>query len=130
MKSNPLVLGLALAALAAGHALAAAADVSGRWAGDVKLPTGQALPFVAELHQQGQAVTGKLAGITGAPDVQIMDGKLEGSQLTFWGVRKIGGADVRFNYVGAVTPGAIDFQIIRADGAQPPLASHTVKTPG
>lgn len=127
MKLKILLPSLALGAAAAGPAMAA--DVTGRWAGDVKLPNGQTLPFVAELKQQGQAVTGKLAGINGAPDVQIMDGKIENDRLTFWGARRMNNAEVRFNYVGVAKPDAIDFQIVRADGSQPPLSTHAVKTP-
>jgi hypothetical protein len=128
MKLKTILLGMAFGVLAAGHALAA--DVTGRWAGDVKLPNGQTLPFIAELKQQGQAVTGKLAGINGAPDVQIMDGKIDNDRLTFWGARRMNNAEVRFDYVGAVKPDAIDFQIVRADGSQPPLSTRAVRAPG
>ena len=48
-----------------------AADVSGTWTGVVKLGnTGQELPFVVQMKQQGNAITGRLDGINGAPDVQ------------------------------------------------------------
>ena len=74
-----------------------AADVSGTWSGDVKLPNGQSLPFVARLKQDGGKITGKLDGINGAPDVEILNGKIDGDTVTFQGVRKINGADVEFN---------------------------------
>lgn len=124
MKHRTLVLALALVAFA-GQALAA--DVTGRWVGEVKLPTGQALPFVADLSQTGETVGGKLAGINGAPDVQVMDGKLVGERLTFWGIRGVGAAQVKFNYVGVVSPDAIDFQILRDDGAAAPLTTRVTR---
>ncbi len=119
------LMGIAVALLCSAQAWAA--DVSGKWSGEVKLPTGQAVPFIVELHQQGVVVTGKLAGINGAPDVQIMDGKLDNDRLTFWGVRRIANADVRFDYVGKVGADVIDFEILRADGTAAPLASHTTR---
>ena len=73
------LMGIAVALLCSAQAWAA--DVSGKWSGEVKLPTGQAVPFIVELHQQGVVVTGKLAGINGAPDVQIMDGKLDNDPI-------------------------------------------------
>jgi hypothetical protein len=123
-----LLLGIAVALLCSAQTWAA--DLTGKWTGEVKLPTGQAVPFIVELSQQGQVVTGKLAGINGAPDVQIMDGKLDKDLLTFWGVRRIANADVRFNYIGKVSADAIDFQILRADGSAAPLASHTLRAAG
>ena len=123
-----VLLGIAVALLCSAQIWAA--DLTGKWTGEVKLPTGQAVPFIVELSQQGQVVTGKLAGINGAPDVQIMDGKLDKDLLTFWGVRRIANADVRFNYIGKVSADAIDFQILRADGSAAPLASHTLRAAG
>lgn len=127
MKIKIAAFVLTLGALAAGQAFAA--DVTGRWTGDVQLANGNKLPFVAELRQQGAAVTGKLAGINGAPDVEIRDGKIENDKLTFWGLRKVQNGDVRFDYVGAVKPDAIDIQILRADGSQAPLSTHVVRAP-
>ena len=124
MKLKASVLALALAAFA-GHAMAA--SVAGHWVGEVKLPTGQALPFIADLSQSGETVSGKLAGINGAPDVQVMDGMLVGERLTFWGIRTAGAAQVKFNYVGVVGPEAIDIQILRDDGSAAPLATRVTR---
>ena len=105
-----------------------AADVSGTWSGEVKLPTGQALPFVAHLKQEGAKITGKLDGINGAPDVPIQNGRIEGDTVTFEGVRQINGADVKFNYTAKPSGGTLDFKIVRADGQGAPLASVTKRT--
>ena len=124
----PVITGWLVSLLLAGQAWAA--DLTGHWAGEVKLPNGQMAPFVLDLRQQGTVVTGTLAGINGAPDVQIKDGVLDKDRLTFWGIRKIGGADVRFDYVGKVSGEAIDFQILCADGTAAPLASRTTRSTG
>ena len=123
-----LLSGIAVALLCSAQAWAA--DLTGKWSGEVTLPTGQSVPFVVNLHQHGAVVMGSLAGINGAPDVQIMDGKLENDRLTFWGVRRIDTVPVLFLYVGKVAGDAIDFEILRADGTAAPLASHTVRSGG
>jgi hypothetical protein len=102
-----------------------AADASGTWKGDVKLPNGQVLPFVAHLKQLKSVVTGKLDGINGAPDVEVMDGKIADNTITFWGVRRINGADVKFNYSGKLAGDSLDIKIVRADGSGPPLETLT-----
>src|SRR5687767_9696967 len=75
-----------------------AVDATGVWRGEVKLPNGQALPFIARLTQAGTQITGTLDGIGGAPDVKVENGKVEGETVTFSGVRQINDADVKFNY--------------------------------
>jgi hypothetical protein len=121
MKIPPSLFAAALSA-----ASLFAANVSGTWTGVVKLGnTGQELPFVVQMKQQGGAITGRLDGIYGAPDVEILNGKIDGDTITFQGVRKINGADVRFNYTGAVSGDTIDFKILRADGSGMPLGSLT-----
>ena len=103
-----------------------AADVGGTWTGVVKLGnTGQELPFVVQMTQNGDTITGRLDGINGAPDVEILNGKISGNTITFEGVRKLGQADVKFNYTGTVAGDTIDFRILRADGSGMPLGSLT-----
>ena len=126
MKRSAFVAALSLA-LAAGSA-ALAADATGKWSGEVKLPTGQSLPFVAHLKQQGDVVTGRLEGINGAPDVQITDGKVSGDTVTFSGVRQIQNEPVKFNYIAKpMGANGLHFQILRDDGKAAPLESHTTK---
>lgn len=104
------------------------ADATGTWSGEVTLPTGLALPFVAHLVQEDAVITGTLAGIGGAPDVDIMDGKIDGATITFSGVRQIQDADVKFNYIGTLAGDTIDFTILREDGQQAPLRTLTKRT--
>jgi hypothetical protein len=114
-------------ALLAGIALAA--DATGVWKGEVKLPTGQALPFVARLTQNGTTITGKLDGIGGAPDVEIVNGKIDGDTVTFNGVRTINNMPVKFNYTAKmVDADTLDFKIVRDDGNGAPLASLTKRS--
>ncbi len=106
-----------------------AADASGVWKGEVKLPTGQMLPFVARLTQQGDRITGKLDGIGGAPDVEVIDGKVQGETISFSGVRQINDAPVKFNYTATfVDADTLDFTILRDDGTGPRLGSVTTRS--
>ena len=113
---------LALVALIAQSAFAA--DATGVWRGEVKLPNGQALPFIARLTQEGTKITGRLDGINGAPDVPIVEGKVEKDVITFSGVRQIQNAPVKFNYRATFKDdNTLEFAIVREDGAQAPLSS-------
>lgn len=108
---------------------AMAADATGVWKGDVKLPTGQLLPFVARLKQEGTTVTGKMDGIGGAPDVVIADGKVNGNTITFNGTRLINNAPVKFSYTGTfVDNDTLDIKIVREDGTGAPLGTVTKRT--
>lgn len=105
---------------------AQAASVTGTWSGQVKLPNGQSLPFVAHLKQSGSRVTGKLDGIPkGAPAVVITDGRVKGDTVTFSEVRSIQGKAVKFNCTGKISGDTIDFKIARADGQGAPLEALT-----
>ncbi len=106
-----------------------AANATGVWKGEVKLPNGRALPFVARLTQKGKKVSGKLDGIGGAPDVNITDGKIADDTITFSGVRQINKEPVKFNYTAKfVDADTLDFKIVRADGTGAPLESLTKRS--
>ena len=97
--------------------------VAGVWSGEVELPNGNRLPFVARLAVEGNLVTGTLDGIGGAPDVTIADGRLEGNTVTFTGVREIQGEPVTFSYTGELDGETLTFTIEREGAA--PLTSVT-----
>jgi len=120
---------LSLVVLSLSASVSFAADATGVWRGEVKLPTGQALPFVARLTQDGAKVTGKLDGIGGAPDVEILEGKVENNVVTFSGVRQINNAPVKFNYTARFQDDdTLDFTIVRDDGSGAPLSSLTKRS--
>lgn len=86
-------LALATAALLA--PAAQALEVQGTWVGVVDLPgnvanpAGQKLPFIAQLAQKDDRVTGLLDGVRGTPGVVISNGKVSGGTLTLNGVRGV-----------------------------------------
>ncbi len=101
-------------------------SVSGTWSGSVSLANGNQLPFVAILEQQGNVVSGILQGIGGAPDVTIMDGRIENDTVRFAGVRVIQGEDVRFDYIGTHVGDYINFTIIRVGATGPNSLLNTM----
>jgi hypothetical protein len=104
-------------------------DATGVWRGEVTLPNAQVLPFVARLTQSGTQIAGRLDGIGGAPDVEIVNGRIEGEVVTFSGVRQINNADVTFHYRATfVDADTLDFTIVREDGQQAPLKCLAKRT--
>jgi len=104
-------------------AISAQMGVAGVWSGEVELPNGNRLPFVARLAVDGDTVTGTLDGIGGAPDVTIANGRLNGDTVTFTGVREIQGEPVTFSYTGELDGETLTFTIEREGAA--PLMSVT-----
>ncbi len=110
-------------------------NLTGTWSGAVKLPTGEALPFVLHLAHAGDAVQGTLEGIDGGGDTAIADGRVGGDVVRFQCVRRIGGADVRFDYTGRLATGGfaadltLDFSIVREDRQGAPMRALTRRTP-
>ncbi len=107
-------------------ALAQNSSISGTWSGSVSLNNGNQLPFVAILEQEGELVSGILQGIGGAPDVTIMDGRIENDTVRFAGVRVIQGEDVRFDYIGTHVGDYINFTIIRVGATGPNSVLNTM----
>lgn len=116
---------VALALLAGAMSLAAQMGVGGVWSGEVELPNGNRLPFVARLAVDGDLVTGTLDGIGGAPDVTIENGRLDGDTVTFTGVRPIQDEQVTFSYTGVLEGETLTFTIEREGAA--PLMSVTTR---
>ncbi|MGE0594315.1 MAG: hypothetical protein AB7G23_16910 [Vicinamibacterales bacterium] len=110
-------------------------DLTGTWSGAVKLPTGEALPFVLHLAHAGDAVEGRLEGVGGGDDTALGDGRFRGDVLRFRCVRRIDGADVRFDYTGRLATGGrapgltLDFSIVREDRQGAPMRALTTRTP-
>jgi hypothetical protein len=100
---------LAILALFCITFVASAADVSGKWTGEITGGRGPQ-PFNLELKQTGDTVTGAITGGRGG-DVAIVDGKLEGETLTFSTSTpgRDGGAPNVQKYTGKVSADHIDF---------------------
>ena len=125
---NSLFLMLSFCLITHTAIAAQAFDVTGTWSGTVTLDNGNELPFVAILEQRGTSVTGVLAGIGGAPDVTISNGRIEDDTLRFDGVRQIQGEAVAFEYIGSFVGESINFTIIRVGATGPNSVLNTITT--
>ncbi len=97
-KHSVLILGAVL--LLAAFTLAAA-DVNGKWAGEVQGRNGQPRPITFSFKQDGAALTGTMVGMMGR-EVEISDGKVDGDNISFLVKMEIQGNEVKINYTGKV----------------------------
>lgn len=72
---------LALLAILTFAFTALAADVTGKWTGEITTGRGPQ-PFNLELKQAGNTLTGAITGGRGG-DIQISDGKVDGDTISF-----------------------------------------------
>lgn len=84
---------------------AVAADVSGKWVGQMPGRDGGTIEQNFLLKQEGAKITGKMTMDFGGQTMeqQIVDGKIEGDQISFTTVAEFGGNEIRFNYKGSVS---------------------------
>jgi hypothetical protein len=75
-----------------------AADVGGKWTGDVNTPDGQSLSLTFTFKVDGGKVTGSVSGPTG--DIDISDGKIDGETLQFGLSVDAGGQQMSFKCTG------------------------------
>ena len=88
---------------------ASAADLSGKWTGEVTGGRGPQ-PFNLELKQTGNNLTGAITGGRGG-DIMITDGKVDGDTITFStsAPGRDGGPPTVNMYTGKVKGDSIDF---------------------
>ena len=77
----------------------AAADVSGKWAGEVQGRNGQPRPISFTFKQDGAALTGSMVGPMGR-EVEITDGKVDGDNISFLVKMEFQGNEVKITYTG------------------------------
>jgi hypothetical protein len=104
MKFYTALAGLLLLAVSA-----FAADVDGKWAGTMSTPMGD-VPVGFTLKADGAKLTGTTMGPDGT-DVAIMDGKVDGVNISFTVTFDFGGMPFMLVYKGVVSGGSIKFNI-------------------
>ena len=92
-----LIAGMLLL-LAAG---AQAADVSGKWSGDVPGRGGDTTPATFTFKVDGEKLTGSMTGPQG--DLPVQDGKASGSQVSFSTTFDAGGNSIKILYKGSLS---------------------------
>ena len=103
-----------------------AADVDGKWTGNVATPTGD-LAVAFTFKADGEKLTGTTTGFDGS-DVAISDGKVTdgGKNITFKVTFDFGGMPFVLNYKGAVSPAEIK---LTGDAAGMPFELMLKKAP-
>jgi autotransporter translocation and assembly factor TamB len=102
---NRVVLLSALLALSSFVALAA--DVSGKWTGEA-MGKGRQQTFT--LKQDGSALTGTVQGGRG-PAAEIMNGKVDGDNVSFEVTREFNGNSMTIKYSGSVSGNSMKLSV-------------------
>jgi hypothetical protein len=100
MSIRPLAFALLLAA-----SPAFAADVDGKWTTTLDTPNGP-IQINYVFKAQGAKLSGSSIGPDGNP-IQIENGKVDGSKISFSLTLDLGQGPATFNYTGQVAPGEI-----------------------
>ena len=95
-------------------AMAAAADMTGTWAGSFKF-NDENVPIKVALKGDSE-ITGTVEGLPGGT-AQIKDGKLQGDNVTFWITIDYQGSPLKLVYKGKVAGDEIKFEFGTEDGS-------------
>ncbi len=111
MLKRQTLMRVAILACAAAAA-AWAADVTGKWSGEMNGPNGS-ITLTANFKQDGTKLTGTMDGPGGEP-MQIQDGKVEGGKIVF----AVAFNDMKIVHEGTINGDTISLQI-KFDGGGP-----------
>ena len=98
MKKMTARVGCLLAVLVAA---AIAADVTGKWTGDMPGRGGETMPATFNFKMDGEKLTGTMNGPQG--DIALQDGKVAGDQISFTTTLEFGGNSIKLLYKGVVS---------------------------
>ena len=107
-------------------AVAVAADISGKWTGDVPGRGGATAPATFTFKVDGGKLTGSMTGPQG--DVPLQEGKVTGDQISFSTTLDFGGNSVKLLYKGTVGGDQIKMTREREGSGQP--REFTIKRSG
>src|SRR5438067_13928590 len=107
-------------------ALAVAADVSGKWAGEMPGRGGDMTATTFTFKADGEKLTGSMTGPQG--DIPLQEGKVSGNQVSFSTTLDFGGNSIKILYKGTVNGNEIKMTREREGSGQP--REFTVKRSG
>jgi len=107
--------------------LGAAADVSGKWSGDVPGRGGDTTPTTFMFKADGDKLTGTMTGSQG--EVPLEDGKVSGDQIAFSTTLNFGGNSIKILYKGTVSGDQIKMTRQR-EGGSGQIREFTLKRAG
>ena len=105
---------------------ALAADVAGKWTGQVPAAQGQAESVITIVFKvDGDNLTGTINNSQQPGDVELKEGKVTGDDITFSLTRNIGGTDTKVVWKGTIAGDEIKFTRSVAGGAGPGAGAVT-----
>jgi hypothetical protein len=99
-------------------ALAWAADINGKWKGEIDSPDGQKITNTFTFKVDGEKVTGSVHSSRSGTEAPIEDGTLKGDALAFTITREIEGTQMKLRYTGKVKADEIGITITADAGGQ------------
>jgi autotransporter translocation and assembly factor TamB len=108
---------IAICIALSGMSIAYAADVTGKWVGQVTGRQGQTREVTITLKAEGEKLTGTVSGRQG--DNPISDGQIKGDDISFTVTQSFQGSEVKVSYKGKVSGDEIKFT--RTIGDRPPV---------
>ena len=119
-----LFLGALMCVLIAVPALAA--DVAGKWTGQVPAAQGQPESTITFIFKvAGDNLTGTINNSQQPGDVELKEGKVTGDDITFSLTRNIGGTDMKVGWKGTIAGDEIKFTRSIAGAAGPGAGAAT-----
>jgi hypothetical protein len=98
-------------------AVAMAADISGKWTGDMPGRGGDTAPTTFTFKVDGEKLTGSVAGAQG--DMPIQEGKIAGNQISFSTTFDAGGNSIKILYRGTLSGDQMKMTRERDGSGQP-----------
>jgi hypothetical protein len=99
-------------------AIALAADINGKWKGELDSPDGQKITNTFTFKVDGEKVTGTVFSSRSGTDAPIEDGTLKGDALSFTITRDIEGSKMKLRYTGKVKADEIAMTVAGDVGGQ------------
>jgi len=106
--------------------LAMAADISGKWIGDMPGRGGDTAPTTFTFKVDGEKLTGRMTGAQG--DMPLQEGKVAGNQISFSTTFDAGGNTIKILYKGTVSDDQIKMTREREGAGQ--AREFTIKRSG
>ena len=106
--------------------LGIAADISGKWTGDMPGRGGDTAPTTFTFKVDGDKLTGNVVGVQG--DMPIQEGKIAGNQISFSTTFDAGGNSIKILYKGTLSGDQMKMTREREGAGQP--REFTIKRSG
>jgi hypothetical protein len=108
-------------------AIALAADINGKWKGELDAPDGQKVTNTFTFKVDGEKVTGTVFSSRSGTEAPIEDGMLKGDDLSFALTRSVEGTQMKLRYKGKVKGDEIAMTVAGDVGGQSFEMQMTVK---